>query len=122
MRALAQLQHVDSLELFVYALDNPADFSHFCAMRSLKKLQVDLCNLSQCIPFSSFSALPALSVLQELSVPRVESRVEGRDVRDLMVDCLIRMPKLRCISGRNGLRAMHKARIRDALPRLETLV
>lgn len=109
VQAITRLQHLRKLVASVILRD-PLIFSHFCSMVSLRELASDDHDK---LPASAYANLPSLTRLESIRV----SPVDHHD----MVDCLVRMPSLRRICLRYKLNKQEEARLRDSLPRLETL-
>lgn len=114
--AISRLQHVTKLDLAAQ-LANPALFSHFLTMCSLRHLHMWYWDDSD-NPASpaAFSSLPNLTRLESISIFPIE-----KDSISKMVDYLVQMPTLRSIALPTKLGVEDTARLRAALPRLETI-
>lgn len=112
-QALTRLEHIVSLKLIFYHIDASA-LSHLSAMRGLRELCVWSSNGR--ITYSSFASLPSLYLLEDICV----YPILAENISDL-VDCLVQMTRLRCICVGRTLTTHQEARLRDALPRLESV-
>lgn len=118
VRAVTQLQHLENLELCFH--DIPHDLIRdLCTMSSLRHLSVCGIYCEPSMPATVFASLPTLTALESIRVPQVHP--VGQLVE--LVDYLVGIPMLRRIElhEENKVDAQDEARLREALPRLETI-
>lgn len=119
-QAVSKMQ-LEKLKLYV-PLKDPSTFSYFCTMHYLRELYLWASYNDSCIPASAFASLPNLSRLERFDVSKIGDIAE-------LVNCLVQMPRLRFIRAlsmmagdEHRLSEKDKARLRNALPKLEVLV
>lgn len=117
MEAIAQLHRLEKLSLLV-PLQHPHMFSLFCNhLQHLSELKVWYSYRKPPVPAAALSSLPALSRLETFWLAPLRCEDFG-----MLVDCMVQMPRLRRVQLQHRLSDQDEARLRDALPRLETLL
>lgn len=117
LQAIAELKYLEKLNLCIRP--NNHLFSQFGNMRHLHKLHIQDSDVAGGIdpietPSAVFAYLPLLHYLESIRLPLLDSVVDA-------LDCLVQMPRLRCVLLANRLSDNERSRLRDSLPRLEVL-
>lgn len=113
IQVISSLPHLEKLRLCVRI--DPDHFKVLCTVRSLRELNMHMVNVDmKHIHVRYLSALPSLSALETLIMHYVIDASK-------LVDYMVQMPTLRHIRTPAQLCAEDEARLREALPRLETL-
>lgn len=115
VQSISQLQHLHELDVLVWSLVEPESFARFCAMHTLREFR--FCCWDSPVPPAAFASLPSLRLLERIHLPQDV-------VSDFtkLVDCLVQMPTLRHVIFDFLPNKQDQARLRHALPRLETLL